>query len=83
MDCAKSDAKDILNGQLCAAARVLLGWSQERLRREAGVARRTISDFETGIRRPHSRIIRDIVAKFYENGVVLVKAADGKIGVIR
>lgn len=79
---AQNEAVNAIDGQLCIAARAMLGWSQERLRLEAGIARRTISDFEKEQRRPHSRIIRDIVSKLYENGIVFVKAKNGKKGLI-
>lgn len=78
----QNDAIMELDGRLCAAARALLGWSQDRLRIEAGIARRTLSDFESETRRPHPRILRDIVDKFYSNGISLVKTSDGKVGLL-
>lgn len=41
---------DTLTLEQCREARDLLGWSQERLAGEAGLAPRTIGDFERGSR---------------------------------
>lgn len=38
----------------------MLGWSQDTLGTNAGVARRTISDMERGSRVPSSKIIDDL-----------------------
>lgn len=82
MQLEQDAAISAIDGRLCSAARALLGWSQDRLRIEAGIARKTLSDFETGLRRPHPRIIRDIVEKFHSNGILFVKTDDGKRGVL-
>jgi DNA-binding XRE family transcriptional regulator len=37
----------------CRAARAGLEWTRERLAKEAGLAERTITDFERGARDPH------------------------------
>lgn len=44
-----------LDGRTIAAARQFVGWSQSKLASEAGVARRTIADYETELRRPAAR----------------------------
>ena len=41
-----------LTADQITAARNLLGWSQDELAGRAGVSRGTISQFETGARRP-------------------------------
>jgi transcriptional regulator with XRE-family HTH domain len=81
---ASSDAVKVLDGSLCVAARGLLGWSQERLRLECGIARKTLSEFENGIRRPHSRIIGQIVDVLYAQGILLVATSRNEgLGVLK
>lgn len=65
------------SGRFCAAARALLDWSQDRLAAEAGVARKTISDFELSLRQPHVRTKRDLLATFEEHGVRFALASEG------
>lgn len=50
-------------------ARALLRWTQRDLARKAGVARRTISDFESGLRPLRVRTRRDITNTFVSAGV--------------
>jgi transcriptional regulator with XRE-family HTH domain len=44
----------------CRAARALLGWTQQDLAEHAGVARKTVADFEAGLRRLQVRTRADI-----------------------
>jgi transcriptional regulator with XRE-family HTH domain len=78
----QNEAVELLDGRLCAAARALLGWTQETLSAEGKLARRTISDFEKGGRRPHRRIVREIVETFYGNGIVLIRSNSNEIGLM-
>ena len=43
----------MLTRSQCRAARAGLEWTRERLSKEAGLAERTITDFERGARDPH------------------------------
>ncbi|HEX9464686.1 MAG TPA: helix-turn-helix domain-containing protein [Alphaproteobacteria bacterium] len=56
----------------CRAARALLRWTQAKLALEAGVARKTIADFESGRAKLHGRTRRDITATLEEAGVEFV-----------
>jgi transcriptional regulator with XRE-family HTH domain len=58
-----------ISPEQCRAARGLLGWSQDELRKRARMARRTIADFEQGIRRPYPRTLEDLVRVFESAGV--------------
>ncbi len=54
----------------CRMARALLRWTQRDLARKAAVARRTVSDFESGLRLLRLRTRRDIANTFVNAGVV-------------
>ena len=60
----------------CRAARALLGWTQAMLAERAGVARKTIAEFETEVRTLHYRTRRDIAAALVAAGIGFV-AGDG------
>lgn len=60
-----------LTGSVCAAARALLDWTQADLSVRSGVARRTISLFESGAREPFDRTKRDLIEAFAREGVTL------------
>lgn len=66
----------------CRAARALLDWSQDRLEGVAGVARKTIVDFERGVRQPHPRTLAAIRAAFGQAGVVFISAGETGPGVM-
>lgn len=53
----------------CRAARTMLKWTQSKLAAEAGVARKTIADFEAGSRTLHRRTRIDITAALQSAGV--------------
>lgn len=53
----------------CRAARALLNWTQATLAERAGVARKTVADFELGERVLHVRTRRDITATLEEAGI--------------
>jgi DNA-binding XRE family transcriptional regulator len=56
----------------CRAARALLNWTQAILADRAGVARKTIADFELATRTLHIRTRRDITATLEAAGVEFV-----------
>lgn len=51
------------------AARALLGWSRDRLAREAGVSARTLADVESGVRQPQ-RATMTVIRLVLENAGV-------------
>jgi DNA-binding XRE family transcriptional regulator len=53
----------------CRAARALLDWTQTTLAQRAGVARKTVADFELSRRTLHRRTIIDITAALEAAGV--------------
>lgn len=53
----------------CRAARALLGWTQRDLAEHAGVARKTVTDFEAGLRRLRLRTRTDITRTLELAGV--------------
>lgn len=55
------------------AGRALLNWSQEKLSEQAGVARGTLADFETGKRVPYDRTLDDIRRALEAAGVIFVE----------
>ncbi len=61
-----------LTPEQCRAARGLLGWSQSELERCAGVARKTLADFEGGKRSPYDRTLADIRAALESAGVIFI-----------
>jgi DNA-binding XRE family transcriptional regulator len=62
------DAKIATPAQ-CRAARALLNWTQAMLAERAGVARKTVADFELGERVLHVRTRRDITATLEDAGI--------------
>jgi DNA-binding XRE family transcriptional regulator len=69
---AGPSGRRILSGRQCAAARAAVGWTQARLSDEAAVARKTIADFEAGLRIVHHRTRRKIMDAFERAGVAFV-----------
>lgn len=56
----------------CRAARALLNWTQAVLAERAGVARKTIADFELASRILHIRTRRDITATLEAAGIEFI-----------
>jgi DNA-binding XRE family transcriptional regulator len=52
----------------CRVLRNSLRWSREQLALEAGLTKRTVRDFETGIRTPHPRTLIAIRRAFRRAG---------------
>jgi transcriptional regulator with XRE-family HTH domain len=59
----------IATSSQCRAARALLNWTQATLAERAGVARKTVADFELGERLLHVRTRRDITATLEGAGI--------------
>ncbi len=62
----------IASSAQCRAARALLNWTQAVLAERAGVARKTVADFELGERVLHVRTRRDIMATLEAAGIEFV-----------
>lgn len=60
----------------CRAARALLHLQQRDFADRAGVARRTLADFENEVRRPFDRTLRDIRTALEDHGVIFLDADD-------
>ncbi|WP_431855300.1 helix-turn-helix domain-containing protein [Azospirillum sp.] len=75
------DTKKSVQADQCRAARALLGWSQDDLEREAGVAKKTIADFERGARTPYPRTLADIRSAFERAGLEVIDPNGGGAGV--
>lgn len=71
----------MLTPEQCRAARGLLDWSRKELADASGVAERTIVNFETGVRRPMDRTLRDLVEALEKAGVELIAKNGGGPGV--
>lgn len=71
----------MINSAQCRAARALLSWSRKDLASAAKVAERTIVDFETDVRNPYERTLRDIKAAFEAAGVAFIPENGGGAGV--
>ena len=61
----------------CRAARALLNWTQAVLAERAGVARKTIADFELATRTLHIRTRRDITATLEAAGIEFTFVENG------
>jgi transcriptional regulator with XRE-family HTH domain len=68
---------DMITPEQCRAARGLLSWSQDELRVRASMSRRTIIEFELGLRQAYPRTLADLRRTFEEAGVVFLDANDG------
>lgn len=53
-------------------ARAGLQWSQTELARQSGVAAATIASFESGLRTPYPRTVRDIEAALETAGIIFI-----------
>ena len=71
----------MVNGPQIRAARAFLDWQQHELANRAGVARKTITDFERELRTPTPRVVADIVATLEDAGIRFIEEADGKCGI--
>lgn len=65
----------------CRAARALLGWSQDDLERQARIAKKTIADFERGVRSPHDSSNKALETTLEAHGVVFIPQNGGGAGV--
>ena len=63
----------MITAQQWRAARAGLEWSRSDLAKEAGLAERTINDFERGARDPHANNKAAIRAAFERKGVTLTQ----------
>ncbi len=70
-----------ISGPQCRAARGLIGWSQEDLRKAAKVARKTLADFERCLTTPYDRTLRDIIEALEKAGVEFIPENGGGAGV--
>ena len=62
----------IISPEQCRGARAMLGWARERLSQAAGVAPRTLVDFERGARQPYERTLIDIRTALERAGVIFL-----------
>lgn len=56
----------------CRAAREMLNWKQDHLAKLSGTATATIGGFETKLRKPMQRTLRDIRYTFEEAGIKFI-----------
>ena len=61
--------KPVASPAQCRAARALLKWTQRDLAEHAQVARKTVADFEAGVRRLHLRTRVGITSALQAAGV--------------
>lgn len=64
----------------CRAARALLGWSQDDLERQSGVAKKTIADLERGARAPQGRTAQALTATLEASGITFIPQNGGGAG---
>ncbi len=60
----------------CRAARALLDWTQKALADQAGLARKTVAEFESGSRSVQFRSRRDIALAFQQAGIEFIWPAE-------
>ncbi len=65
----------------CRAARAMLNWSRKKLAEKAGVAERTLIDFERSSRQPYDRTLADIRSALELGGVIFIEENGGGPGV--
>jgi len=73
---------ELPEGRLCAAGRALLGWSQGDLEAHSGVARKTISDFESGRRSLGDRTKAALFLTLSAEGVRISVNDKGEVAVL-
>jgi transcriptional regulator with XRE-family HTH domain len=72
--------RNLVSAAQCRAARALLQWSQDVLAIRAGVARKTVADFERSNRTLHRRTRLEITVALEAAGVRFIWDADGSLG---
>ena len=65
----------------CRAARALVGWTQDDLHKNSGVAKKTITNFEKEVRDPYERTKRDLQSALESAGVEFIPENGGGAGV--
>jgi transcriptional regulator with XRE-family HTH domain len=70
----------LLTPELCRAARALLALGQRELAIKAGIAHKTLADFERGVRSPYGRTIKDLVDALEAAGIVFSEHVEGVRG---
>ena len=70
----------MITPEQCRAARGLLGWTQEELRQHAKMSRKTIQEFEIGLRRPQARTLDDLRRAFETAGIEFIEPLEGVKG---
>lgn len=65
----------------CRGARALLEWTQDRLSEAAGVAKKTLADFEAGKRTPYDRTLADIRRALEAGGIEFIPENGGGAGI--
>ncbi|TNC06546.1 transcriptional regulator [Methylobacterium terricola] len=65
----------------CRGARALLEWTQDRLAEAAGVAKKTLADFEGGKRTPYDRTLADIRRSLEAAGIEFIPENGGGAGI--
>lgn len=65
----------------CRGARALLEWTQDRLAEAAGVAKKTLADFEAGKRTPYDRTLADIRRALEAAGIQFIPENGGGAGI--
>jgi DNA-binding XRE family transcriptional regulator len=68
--------KYAISAAQCRAARALLGWTQKTLAERAGLARKTVTEFEAGSRSVQFRSRRDIALAFEQAGIEFIWKTD-------
>lgn len=68
----------VISPEQCRAGRALLGWTQQRLADEAGIARKTVVDFERRARTLHGGSRRAIAAALESGGVHFINDERGE-----
>lgn len=71
----------ILTAGQCRAARALLRWTLDDLRRESGVGRSTIASFESESRIPTEANLQAMKYAFEKSGLLIVQPNGGGHGV--
>lgn len=75
------DSPPVITAHQSMGARAMLGWSRKMLARRAGVAERTLSDFERQARRPHSNNLAAIAGALESAGIEFIAENGGGPGV--
>ena len=65
----------------CRSARATLDWTQDELEAKSRVSRKTIADFERGIRKPYGRTLDALKGALEEAGIEFIAENGGGAGV--